>query len=150
MFIYPIDRQYAFYFLLLVHAGLTLYVFYFLAVLVFVAPSRLSLVVVSGGCSSLWCTVFSLEWLSLLWSTCSWCSGFCGCGLWPRLLSRAGPWAHGLQWLWCMDGLSCSAPCGSCQTKDCAHVSCIGRWIPYHWTTRKPPALTFYLGVYFG
>ena len=32
---------------------------------VFVAAHGLSLVVVSGGCSLLWCTGFSLQWLLL-------------------------------------------------------------------------------------
>ena len=36
---------------------------------VFIAAHGLSLVAASGGYSSLWCTVFSLRWLLLLWST---------------------------------------------------------------------------------
>ena len=35
---------------------------------VFAAVHGLSLVVVSGGYSSLWCTGFLLQWLVLLWS----------------------------------------------------------------------------------
>ena len=34
-----------------------------------IAALRLSLVAVSGGCSSLWCMGFSLQWLLLLWNT---------------------------------------------------------------------------------
>ena len=43
---------------------------------VFLAACGLSLVVGSGGYSSLWCTGFSLRWLLLLWSTRSRRAGF--------------------------------------------------------------------------
>ena len=43
---------------------------------VFVAACGLSLVVASGGYSSLWCVGFSLWWLLLLQSTGSRCAGF--------------------------------------------------------------------------
>ena len=46
---------------------------------IFVAVSRLSVVAVSGGYSSLWCAGFSLRWLLLLWSTVSRCVGFSSC-----------------------------------------------------------------------
>ena len=46
---------------------------------VFVAARGLSLVVASGGYSSLWCAGFSLQWLLLLWSTGSRCMGFSSC-----------------------------------------------------------------------
>ena len=48
---------------------------------VFVAARGLSLVVMSGGYSSLQCTGFSLQWLLLLWSTGSRCAGFSSCGV---------------------------------------------------------------------
>ena len=47
---------------------------------VFVAARGLSLVAVSGGYSSLWCTGFSLRWLLLLQSTGSRPAGFSSCG----------------------------------------------------------------------
>ena len=47
---------------------------------VFVAEHGLSLVVVSGGYSSLWCAGFSLQWLLLLRSTGSRHVGFSSCG----------------------------------------------------------------------
>ena len=47
---------------------------------VFVAACGLSLVAVSGGYSSLWCTGFSLQWLLLLQSTGSRRMGFSSCG----------------------------------------------------------------------
>ena len=62
---------------------LFIYLFiYFWLRWVFVAVCRLSLVAVSGGYSSLWCTGFSLWWLPLLWSTGSRCVGFSSCGTW--------------------------------------------------------------------
>ena len=42
--------------------------FFFWLHWVFAAAHELSLVVVSRGCSSLWCAGFSLWWLLLLWS----------------------------------------------------------------------------------
>ena len=47
---------------------------------VFVAMCSLSLVVVSGGYSSLRCAGFSLRWRLLLWSTGSRHVGFSSCG----------------------------------------------------------------------
>ena len=43
-----------------------------------------SLVAASGGCSSLWCTGFSLQWLLLLQSTGSRLAGFSSCGTWAQ------------------------------------------------------------------
>ena len=48
---------------------------------VFIAACRLSLILTSGGYSSLWCGGFSLRWLLLLWST-----GFSSCGTAAQLL----------------------------------------------------------------
>ena len=47
---------------------------------VFVAARGLSLVVVSGGYSLLWCAAYSLRWLLLLQSTSSRHTGFSSCG----------------------------------------------------------------------
>ena len=47
---------------------------------VFVDARGLSLVVVSGGYSLLWCAGFSSRWLLLLRSTGSRCTGFSSCG----------------------------------------------------------------------
>ena len=68
----------------------------------FVAARRLSLVVVSGGHSSLWRTGFSLQWLLLLQSTGSMRVGFSSCGSWalePRL-SSCGARAQLLHGMW--------------------------------------------------
>ena len=61
---------------------LFIYSFYILFLLhwVFVAVRGLSLIVASGGYSSLWCTGLSLRWLLLLRSTGSRCTGFSSCG----------------------------------------------------------------------
>ena len=62
-----------------------IYVFiYFWLRWVFVAARGLSLVVVSGGYSSLWCAGFSLRWLLFLWSTGSRRAGFSSCGTWAQ------------------------------------------------------------------
>ena len=54
--------------------------FFFWLYWVFVAAYGLSLVVASGGYSSLWRTGFSLQWLLLLRSTGSRRMGFSSCG----------------------------------------------------------------------
>ena len=54
--------------------------FILLALQVFVAVHRLSLVVASGGSSSLWCMGFSLWWLLLVWSTGFGHASFSSCG----------------------------------------------------------------------
>ena len=68
---------------------------------IFIALRTLSLVVESGGCSSLWCGVFSLLWFPLLQSTGSRHAGFavvaCGlccslaCGIFLEQGSKACP-----------------------------------------------------------
>ena len=50
-------------------------VFSFMAVLGLHCCARLSLVSESRGCSLLWCMVFSLQWLLMLWGTGSRCAG---------------------------------------------------------------------------
>ena len=60
--------------------NLFIYLFiYFWLHWVFVAAHGLSLVVVSGGYSSLQCTGFSLRWLLFLWSMGSRHVGFSSC-----------------------------------------------------------------------
>ena len=54
--------------------------FYFWLCWVFIAAHGLSLVMATGGYSSLQCTDFSLWWLLLLWSTVSRWAGFSSCG----------------------------------------------------------------------
>ena len=69
-----------------------------MAALGLVDACGLSLVVLSGGYSSLRCVGFSSRWLLLLWSMGSRCTGFSSCGLWTSPVV-----AH---------GLSCSTACG--------------------------------------
>ena len=85
--------------------------------MLFRSAHGLSLVVASGGYSSLWCVGFSLRWFLLLQSTSSRRVGFSSCGSWA-------------QWLWLTasgvvaQGLSCSAACGIFpdQGSNCAPV----------------------------
>ena len=76
------------------------------------------LVAAGEGCSSLQCAGFSLLWLLLLQS-------FRACGL-----SGCGSVA-----LW---------HAGSSQTRDRIRVSCVGRWILYHWATREALGILFF------
>ena len=69
---------------------------------VFVAARGLSLVAVSGGYSSLWCTGFSLRCLLLLWSTGSRRGG--------SVVVAHGLYSAGS--LGVAHGLSCSTACG--------------------------------------
>ena len=79
---------------------IALLLFYFIIIIfwlhwVFVAACRLSLVVASGGYSSLLHAGFSLRWLPLLQSTSSRRAGFSSCGLraLERRLGSCGTWA---------------------------------------------------------
>ena len=75
------------------------FLIYFWLRWVFVAACGLSLVVASGGYSLLQCVGFSLQWLLLLRSTGSRCTGFSSCSTWAQQLLHMGPRAHGLQQL---------------------------------------------------
>ena len=74
----------------------------FLAVLGLRCYHGLSLVAVSGGYSSLWCTGFSLRWLLLLESTGSRCANFSSCGsqALERRRSSCGARAQLLRGMW--------------------------------------------------
>ena len=98
-------------------------VIYFWLRWVFVAVHGLSLVAVREGYSLLWCTGFSLQWLLLLWSMGSRCTGFSSCG------TRA-------QQLWCT-GLAALWHVGSSRTRARTRVPCIGRQIINHCATRE-------------
>ena len=101
-------------------------IYLFLAMLGLHCCESLSLIVVIGGYS--------------LGRQVSHCSGF--------LLRSTGSRAHGLpllwfpgsraqaQWLWHM-GLVALQHMGSFWARDGTFVSCIGRWIIYHWDTRE-------------
>ena len=86
----------------------------------FVAMHGVSLVVASGGYSSLRCMGCSLQWLLLLWSM--------------------GSRTQGLQQLWSM-GLIAPHHVESSQTKDQTNVPCTGRWILIHRAIRGVPTL---------
>ena len=84
--------------------------FYFWQRWVFVAARGLSLVVASGGYSSLQCVGFSLWWPLLLWSTGSRHTSFSSCNTQAQQLWLTGSRAQAWQ-LW-LTGLSCSVVCG--------------------------------------
>ena len=69
---------------------------------VFVATCGLSLVAASGGYSLLWCAGFSLQWLLLLRSMGSRCTGFSSCGTraLERRLSSCGARAWLFRGMW--------------------------------------------------
>ena len=114
---------------------------YFWLYWVFVAGRGLSLVVVSGGYSSLWCTGFSLWWLLLLRSTGSRRAGFSSCGSRAQQLWLAGSRAQAQQ-LWCT-GLVAPRHVGSSRTRARTRVTCIGRQILNPCATREAPLPNF-------
>jgi len=75
---------------------------------------------------------FSLWWL-LLWDT----------GSWPRSFSSCGSQALEHRLNSCGTQASCSATCGILPDQGSNHVSCIGRWILYHYATREAPGYLF-------
>ena len=126
---------YQFYFILFINKFLFILFIYFWLRWVFVAVCGLSLVVASGGYSSLRCAGFSLWWLLLLWSTGSRCADFSSCGTWAQQLWLMGSRAQAQQ-LWCM-GLVALWHVGSSRTRAQTCVSCLGRQILNHCTTRE-------------
>ena len=79
-----------------------------------------SLVVISGGYSSLWCAGFSLRWRLLL--------GCTGSGVWT--LGRTGS-------VIVAQGLSGSVACGIFPDQGQTCVPCTDNWIVIHGTTRE-------------
>ena len=77
----------------------------------------------AGQLSSCSAWAFALWWLLFFWSTSS--------------------TDNGLQYSWFM-GLVAPWHVESSQTRDQTHVSCIGKQIPNHWTTRKILFLYFF------
>ena len=87
---------------------------------VFVAVRGLSLVVASGGYSSLRCVGFSLRWLLLLQGTGSRRTGFSSCGTWAQQLWLTGCRAQAQQ-LW-RTGLVAPRHVGSSPTRAQTHM----------------------------
>ena len=82
-------------------------IYLFLAVLGLHCCVGFSLVVASGGCSSLQCMAFLLWWFPLLWSTGSGgLTGFIRCGSWApeEGLSSWGAWAWLHLSMWNLSG----------------------------------------------
>ena len=103
--------------------------FILLALRVFVAVCGLSLVVASGGYSSLWSMGSSLWWHLLAWSTGSRHASFSSCS---SLDSREQA-----------QGLNCSTACEIFPDQGLNPVSCIAKWILNHWITREAPTSHF-------
>ena len=114
--------------ILFIYLFLNLFI-YFWPRWVFIVVCGLSLVVVSGGYSLLWCMGFSLQWLLLLRSTGFRCMDFSSCGTQAQKLWHTG--LVGLQHV------------GSSRTRDWTHVPCISRWILNHCATREDPYYPF-------
>ena len=97
-----------------------------------IAAHRVSLVVVSGGCSLWWCMVFALWWLPLWWNT-----GALALGTWALVVAALGLSSCGSRALehelsmWCT-ALVASWHVQSSRTRDQTCVPCIGRWIPIY------------------
>ena len=79
----PLNSHFVFFSLFIFLIDLYLFI-YFCLCWVFVAAHGFSLLVASGGYSSLRCAGFSLQWLLLLRSTGSKHVGFSSCGTWAQ------------------------------------------------------------------
>ena len=55
----------------------------------------------------------------------------------PTDCSPQGSAVHGISQARIVDRVIISFSIGSSQPRDQTHMSCIGRWILYHWTTRE-------------
>ena len=108
---------------------------------VFFATRGISLVVVSGGYSSLQFVGFSLWWLLLLRSTGSRSVGFSSCGARAQQLWLTGSRVQAQQ-LW-RTGLVAPQHVGSSRTRARTHVPCLGRQILNHCAIREVPNFAF-------
>ena len=114
---------------------------------VFVAACGLSLVVAGRVYALVWCAGFSLQWLLFLWSMGSRHVGFSSFGTWAQQFWLMGPRVQAQQ-LW-RTGLVVPRHVGSSRTRARTCVSCIGRQILNHCTTREVPVYLFYSSVFF-
>ena len=103
-------------------------------------------------------------WVGFLWLRCAGAALQCSvqashCG--SFLVQSRGSRVHGFtscsrwaQWLWLLGsrvqaqylqrtGLVALQHVGSSWTRDWTSVSCVGRWILYHWATREAPVWCF-------
>ena len=78
------------------------------------------------------------------------CSGLSCCGAWAlgtRAAVVAAPRLRSAGSVVVAPGLSCSGAFGISLDQDRTHVSCTGRWIPYHWAAREAPKSWFFKNV---
>ena len=73
-------------------------------------------------------------------------TGFSHCGLWAHYLWFPGSRAQA-QSLW-HRSLAATQHMGSSWTRDWTCVSCIGRWILYHWATWEAQLFYFYICLF--
>ena len=137
----PLNSHFVFFSLFIFLIDLYLFI-YFCLCWVFVAAHGFSLLVASGGYSSLRCAGFSLQWLLLLRSTGSKHVGFSSCGTWAQQMWLAGSRVQAQQ-LW-RTGLVAPWHVGSSQTRVRTHIPCIGRQILNHCATREAFFLFFF------
>ena len=57
----------------------------------------------------------------------------------PMDCSLPGSSVHGILQARIMERVTISFSRGSSRSRDRTHVSCIGKWFPYHWATREAP-----------
>ena len=90
---------------------------------------------------------------------CTWAFSSCERGYAGECMLLCSAWAsHGSGFSYCRalawgtwgllvaaQGLSCSITCGIFLDQDRTHVSCIGRWILYHWATREALAVFLFI-----
>ena len=89
--------------------------------------------------------VVSRNWDLKLWNLMSSpgyvrvCMHGCFSGVWlftaPWTVAHQAPLSLGLSWQEYWSGVPCSPPRGSSQPRDHTDLSCIVRWILYHWAT---------------
>ena len=70
--------------------------------------------------------VVIVQLLSLLWLFCN-----------PMDCSRTGSPVHRISQARILEWVATSFSRGSSQPRDWTHISCIGRWVLYHWATRE-------------
>ena len=114
--------------------GYNVFLLLFLALLSLLCSLGFSLVVASGGCSSCSTLASHRGGFSCVARPLGH-GGFSSCGTWVQSLWFPSSRAQA-QELWCT-GLVAPWHVGSSWIRDQTLVSCIGRWILYHWATRE-------------
>ena len=107
--------------------------FFFFLIILFIFGCDGSLrhwLVASGAFSLVGVRRCVLQWLLWSWRTALGCTGFSSCSRWAQYLWFPGSRAQHV---------------GSSQIRERTCVSCIGRWILYHWATREALAVFLFI-----